>query len=403
MLHPLPVGEFEWMTESELKRWEQIPCILEVDVDVPVELHDKFNDFPPLPEKIKVGGSCQKLIPNLWNKRGIIVHYKLLKQALELGCRLVRVRKGVKFREEPWLKSFIEMNSRLRQAAVNKFEKDFFKLMNNSVFGKTMENVRKRRNIQLVYDFRKFRKLVAKPNYDHATIVTENMVAVHMKKTRIEFRKPIFVGQAILDISKTCMFEFHYGYVKEKWGEKAKLCFTDTDSLLYRIETEDLFKDISGDIKARFDTSDFAKDHEKVLDGTIVVTNKKVPGLMKDESAGRQIKEFVGLKAKCYTIKMDEEKGGGNIKKCKGVKKSTVKKMQHEDWVRCLESGKIQMRGMICIRSSLHNLWTVAVNKIALSSNDDKRFVRANGIDTLAWGHEKIGSEIEGSLATEGR
>ena len=386
MLHPLPVGEFEWMSESELKKWKQIPCILEVDVDIPVELHDKFNDFPPLPEKIKIG-NCQKLIPNLWNKRGIIVHYKLLKQALEMGCKLMRVKRGVKFREEPWLKSFIEMNSRLRQAAENKFEKDFFKLMNNSVFGKTMENVRKRRDIELVYDFKKFRKLVAKPNYDHATIVTENMVTVHKKKTRIEFRKPIFVGQAILDISKTCMFEFHYGYVKEKWGEKAKLCFTDTDSLLYRIETEDLFEDISGVIKARFDTSDFAKDHEKVVDGTIAVVNKKVPGLMKDESAGKQIKEFVGLKAKCYTIKMDEK---GGIKKCKGVKKSTVKKMRHEEWVSCLESGMTEMRGMVCIRSSLHNVWTMVVNKVALSSNDDKRFVRANGIDTLAWGHEKI-------------
>ena len=246
MSHPLPVDKFAWMSDDELVNWENIPCVLEVDVDIPKKLHDKFNDFPPLPEKVKIGG-VQKLVPNLWDKRKIVVHRKALKQALELGCVLKKVWKGLKFREEPWLEEFIKINVKLRQEAKNTFEKNFFKLMNNAVFGKTMENLRKRKTIELVCDEKKFLKLVAKSNYEHSTRFAENLVGVHMKKTKIVFNKPVYVGQAILDISKTCMYDFHYKYVKEKWP-KSQLCFTDTDSLLYMIETDDLFEDISGDI-----------------------------------------------------------------------------------------------------------------------------------------------------------
>ena len=392
MLHPLPVGKFKWMSEVKLKNWEEIPCVLEVDVDIPEELHDKFNDYPPLPEKVKVGGNVSKLIPNLWNKRKMIVHNKILKQALSLGCKLVKVWRGLEFEEKAWLKTFIETNSSLRQKAKNTFEKNFFKLMNNAVFGKTMENVKKRREIQLVHDVKKYSKLVAKPSYDHTTRFNEKIVGVHMKKTKIVFDKPIYVGQAILDISKTCMYEFHYEYVKKKWPE-AKLCFTDTDSLLYRIETEDLFEDIAGDVAERFDTSEFASDHEKVVDGTIVRMNKKVPGLMKDETCGKQIIDFVGLRPKCYSLKVDE---GGGTKKCKGVKKSVVKKrMAHEDWVRCVEDQKPQMQEMVCIRSQKHSVSTVVVNKIALSANDDKRKLMCDGVSTQALGYKGEVRECE--------
>ena len=212
-----------------------------------------------------------------------------------------------------------------------------------------------------------------------------------MKKTKIIFDKPIYVGQAILDISKTCMYEFHYEYVKKKW-KKAKLCFTDTDSLLYQIETEDLFEDIAGDIAERFDTCDFASDHPKVADGTIVRMNKKVPGLMKDETAGKQILEFVGLRAKCYSIKLDAD----GIKKCKGVKKNVIKKrMSHEDWVKCVEDQKPQMREMTCFRSEKHEVSTVVVNKIALSANDDKRKLMCDGISTLALGYKEKERNVE--------
>ena len=389
MSHPLPVDKFEWMSDNELENWENIPCVLEVDVDIPEELHDKFNDFPPLPEKVKIGG-VQKLVPNLWNKRKIVVHRKILKQAIELGCVLKKVWKGLKFREEAWLKDFIEINVKLRQEAKNTFEKNFFKLMNNAVFGKTMENLRKRTTIELVCDEKKFLKLVAKSNYEHSTRFAENLVGVHMKKAKIMFNKPVYVGQAILDISKTCMYDFHYKYVKEKWS-KSQLCFTDTDSLLYMIETDDLFEDISGDIAENFDTSDFPSDHPKVLDGTIKRMNKKVLGMMKDETFGMPIVDFVGLKAKCYSFILEES----GKRKCKGIKKDVIKRMEHKDWITCLNEQNVLMKEMTCFRSNKHDIATVVLNKVALNANDDKRVVMADGISTFAHGHWRIGNGRE--------
>ena len=143
----------------------------------------------------------------------------------------------------------------------NDFEKDFFKLMNNSVFGKTMENIRNRVDVKLVNNRGAAEKLSAKPNFEHLAIFDENLVAIHMKRTKLTFNKPVYCGMAILDISKSLMYKFHYGYILPKYGKKAKLLFTDTDSLCYEIQTEDFFKDISGDVEDYFDTNNFPKDH----------------------------------------------------------------------------------------------------------------------------------------------
>ena len=140
------------------------------------------------------------------------------------------------------------MNARLRTEAKNDFEKDFFKLMNNSVFGKTMENVRNHRDIKLVTTNEKRNKLVSEPNYHTATQFSENLMAIEMKKTRVVLNKPIYLGQAILDISKTLMYKFWYDYIKTKYGDKAKLCYMDTDSFIIHIETEDFYKDIANDV-----------------------------------------------------------------------------------------------------------------------------------------------------------
>ena len=153
--------------------------------------------------------------------------------------------------------TYIDINTKLRTEANNNFEKEFFKLMNNSVFGKTMENIRNRVNINLVNDKNKAEKLSTKPTFKHCHIFCEELIAVHMKKTELEFDKPVYLGMCILDLSKTIMYEFHYKYIKPKYGDKAKLLFSDTDSLMYEIKTEDFYKDISGDVKDRFDTSDY--------------------------------------------------------------------------------------------------------------------------------------------------
>ena len=195
--------------------------------------------------------------------------------------------------------------------------------MNNSVFGKTLENIENHVDIKLVCDEKEAIKLSARPSYDRVTIFDENLLAVHMKTTKLFYNKPIYLGMCILDLSKTLMYDFHYILLKN--DERAKLLFTDTDSLAYEIQTDDFYKDIAEDIDTRFDTSDYPVDHVSHIKTGI---NKKVIGMFKDETGGKQIEEFVGLRAKLYSYRMD----GEDHKKCKGVKKCVVKKrITHND------------------------------------------------------------------------
>ena len=394
MSQKLPVHSFKWMTDKEINNlfkvqvvqfWERTPCILEVDLEYPEDLHDLHNDYPLCPERVECDKGVKKLIPNLRHKNNYVVHYKTLMQYLNLGMELKKIHRGIKFIECDFLKPYIDKNTNLRIQAKNNFEKDFFKLMNNSVFGKTMENIRNRVNVKLVDAGEQFKKLTAKPNYESRKIFNENLVSVHMKKTSLTMNKPVYLGMSILDLSKTLMFDFHYKYIKPKYGKEVKLLFTDTDSLLYEIETEDFYKDISGDVKNRFDTSDYPEGHPSGIPRGV---NKKMLGMFKDEAAGKNIKEFVGLRAKLYSYKMEE---GKENKKCKGIKKAVVKKsITHEDYKTCLETGKEQLRRQNIIRSYEHVVYTEEVNKIALSAADDKRYLLKDSYDTLAWGHYKI-------------
>ena len=394
MSQKLPIHSFDWLTDKEIKNlfkvqvvqfWERTPCILEVDIEYPEELHDLHNDYPLCPERVECNHGVKKLVPNLRHKNNYVVHYKTLMQYLNLGMVLKKIHRGVKFIECDFLKPYIDMNTKLRTEAKNDFEKDFFKLMINSVFGKTMENIRNRVNIKLVDTGEQFKKLVAKPNYESRKIFNENLVSVHMKKTSLTMNKPVYLGMSILDLSKTLMFDFHYKYIKPKYGKQAKLLFTDTDSFLYEIQTEDFYKDIAGDVRDRFDTSEYKEGHPSGIPTGI---NKKVLGKFKDEAKGKNITEFVGLRSKLYSYKMEE---GKENKKCKGIKKAVVEKsITHEDYKTCLKTGKEQLRRQNIIRSYEHTLYTEEVNKIALSAADDKRYLLKDSHDTLAWGHYKI-------------
>ena len=388
----LPTHGFKKLTGGEIeKNYEnrhnlnKMPCILEVDLEYPENLHDLHNDYPLCPEKLKCKNGVEKLIPNLRDKTKYVLHYKNLIQCLDMGLKIKHIHRGIKFVESEWMKPCIELNTNLRAKAKNNFEKDFFKLMNNSVFGKTMENIRNRVNVKLVNTEEKLRKLVAKPNFKSRKIFNENLVSVHMKKTSLTMIKPVYLGMCILDLSKTIMFDFHYNYIKSKYGDKAKLLFSDTDSLMCEIQTEDFYKDISGDVKDRFDTSDYPENHPSGIPTGI---NKKVLGKMKDEAAGKIIKEFVGLRAKLYSFIMDDR---GEIKKCKGIEKQVVESsISHEDYKTCLLTGKEQLRKQNILRNYNHEVYTEEVNKVALSALDDKRYILKDGIHTLAWGHYKI-------------
>ena len=207
------------------------------------------------------------------------------------------------------------MNTELRKLARNDFEKDLFKLMNNSVFGKTMENIRKHRDIKLVTTDKKRSKLVSEPNYHTINLISEDLSIIEMKKTKVKMNKPIYLGLSILEISKILMYEFWYDYIKPKYNDNVKLCYMDTDSFVMHIKT----KDISDDVGNRFDTSNY-----EVKRPLLIGTNKKIIGLMKDELGGEIITEFIALRPKTYSYLTDNDKID---KKAKGTKKCVIKKM----------------------------------------------------------------------------
>ena len=206
---------------------------------------------------------CSKLVCTLYNKEKYVIHISALKEALNHGLVLKKVHRVIQFYQEAWLKTYIDMNTELRMEAKNDFENDFFKLMNNFVFGKTVENVKNHRDIKIVTTNKQRNKYASEPNYHRTKQISENLLIMEMKKTEVKMNKPLYLGQAILDISKTLMYEFWYDYIKLKYGDKARLCYTDTDSLVIYVETEDFYKDIAGDVEKWFDTSNYNENDKR--------------------------------------------------------------------------------------------------------------------------------------------
>ena len=273
------------------------------------------------------------------------------------------------------------MNTELRMQAKNDFEKNFFKLMNNAVFGKTMENVRNHRDIKIVTTDKRQSILAAQPNYHSAKYISKNLLIMEMKKAEIKMNKPIYLGQEILDLSKTFMYESWYDYIKPVYSDKAKLCYTDTDSLVIHIKTDDFYKDIANDVERLFVTSNYNKKDNRPLP---IGKNKKIIGMFKDEIGGKIMTEFCAIRAKTYAYKLDEDT---EIKKAKGTKKCIVKReLMFENYKDALFNDKIIIRSQQRFRSYNHKVYTEEVNKTALSSNDDKRIQTYDKVTTFPYG-----------------
>ena len=406
--------------------------ILEVDLDYPAEIHDAHNDYPlaaehltidpemlsPLQSKMhekKKTPSTKKLAPNLMHKKNYIIHYRNLKYYLEQGMELKHVHRVLKFRQSPWLKPFIDFNTEMRANAKSEFEKDFFKLLNNSVFGKTIENTREYRNVDFVASEHKVQQLAMQPNYRSTTIINENLIAVERYKTTVKMNKPIYTGVTVFELSKLFMYQFYYDYIKKTYpGEKSTLCMTDTDSFILEIETEDIFKDMLENHEL-FDFSGYSSEHSMFhgLSSEVIKNlkekNKKVLGKMKDEMMGLILLEYVGIRPKAYSLKhekiefVDEH---GNIskkpteqtmlviaesEKLKGIKKSTVEKtIHHEHFLDCVNNDTLLHRQFNSFRSYNHKMTTITQNKLALCNYDDKRWILGDGINTHAYGHYKL-------------
>ena len=408
----LPTGGFKWLTEKQINKINLAQynedsnkgLLIEVDLEYPKELHELHNSYPLAAERVCVNkdmlseycktiatkynistGLVHKLIPTLSNKEKYVLHYRNLQLYLDLGLKINKVHRVLEFNQSPWLKQYIQFNTLKRTQAKNSFEKDFFKLMNNSVFGKTMENIRKRVDVRLITDEKKLLKMVSKPTYVSSKIFNKDLVAVHKIKETLTLNRPSYVGMCILDLSKTLMYDFHYNYIKEKYGNKAKLLFTDTDSLTYEIETDDVYRDFWND-KDRFDNSEYPES-SPYFDKT----NKKVIGKFKDEACSIPITEFIGLRSKMYSYIKDNNKGG---KTAKGIKKNIINNnIKHTDYKNVLLENRQIQHTMKTIRSSKHQLGSYEINKISLSCFDDKRYILTNGIESLAYGHYYISSK----------
>ena len=292
---------------------------------------------------------CKKLVCNLRNKKKIRRTHKIIETSI--GLKLNRVHRIIEFNQKAWLKPYIDMNTELRNLAKDDFEKDLFKLMNNAVFGKTMENIRKHRDIKLVTTNKRRSKLVSEPNYHTMNYISEDLSIIEMNKTRVKMNKPIYLGLSILDISKILMYEFWYDYMKPKYGNDVKLCCMDTDSFVMNIKTTDFYKEIANDIECKFDTSNYEVNRPLPMG-----KNKKVIGLMKDELGGKIITEFVTLRPKSYSYLTDD---GKEDKKAKGTKKCVIKRMiKFNDFKNCLFKDEVILKSQQSFISKKNTTYT---------------------------------------------
>ena len=410
----LPVGKFRFMSESEVQNFNltAIPengpkgYILSVDLSYPRDKHSEHNAYPLAPEKIsipydqlstyqrtlmhemgiKYNDKNKKLIPHLGPRKNYVVHYRNLKYYLRKGMRLKKIRRILEFNQRPWLAKYINFNTKKRAKAENKFEKDFFKFMVNAVYGKTMENKRRRITIHLVNKLKRALHLVAKPQYVAHEILAKNMCTIRMNRRMTKLDKPVYVGFSILDLSKLVMYKFHYDRMLKMYGDNAELLFTDTDSLCYEIKSDDVYADILPYIND-FDTSDYDKTSFDKSDSRYHLCsnkNRKVVGKMHDDANGNIITSFAGVGSKSYSIK------GQNIKKkaLKGVPRFLKERdFSHNLYKNVVENQNRYFCHFNQIRSKRHKLHTQEVKKSAMHAFDSKRFIHEDGIYTSAYYH----------------
>ena len=397
MMQKLPVGKFEWVEPStfEISKYDKagdIGYVLEVDMKYPEELHVTHNDYPLAPEHLEING-CRKLCPNLQDKKNYYTNIDNLHYYLEKGLILERIHRIIRFDRRAWLKPYIDKNSALRQKASNDFEKDFYKLMNNAFYGKTMENERDRVNIKFCMNETTFSKHTSSPLFANQILVIKSdglcLVKVHKKIVRLQ--KPIYTGAIVLEMSKLLMFQFHYDTMMKAYP-KAEMCKTDTDSLLYYIQTDDVYKDMEMNVtlQDKIEFSNYPKDHHLYN-----CDRKKVPGYFQDECVDGKfvvISEYVGLRAKSYVNNLYDsvKKEYTSKKKSKGVASVHIKKrITFDDYHNVLmNKTTLSLDNIISFRSIGLHTYTINMKKIALSGNDDKRIILANGIDTYAYGHK---------------
>ena len=283
--------------------------IFEVDLSYPQHLHDIHDDYPLASEPLEIGRDMyspaqqaafpqaapqRKLTPNLRDNVRYLVHYRNLKLYLQFGLVVTRIHKVLAFKQSIWLKTYIDFNTHQRSLAGSSFLKAFFILMNNSVFAKAQENLRKRVQIELITDVGVLGKRVAKPNS-----ITDCLPTIQCTVATLTLNRSIRVGFSVLDLSKLHMYNFHYNHMCVKYPHhgQLRLLFTDTDSLAYAVQTEDIYRDMAEDAATHYDVREYPLVHPLYS-----AMNRKALGFFKDELNSVPMQQFVGLRPKCYAL-----------------------------------------------------------------------------------------------------
>ena len=412
----LPWKNFEWMSPHQLnydfiKRLEpegEVGCIIQCSLEYPVALHDYHSDYPLAPikksipygmlspvarmicdkHKLKRTTNVEKLLATVEDKDFYILHYRNLQLYVSLGLRVKKIHAGIIFKQGPIMKSYVDFNSEKRAQATNKFDTDFYKLLSNSLYGKTIENPEKRSKVKLCSESSTYENYVGKPNFKNAKRINSKLVGVEMKYSSIKINKPFYIGMSILDLSKWHMYNFHYNVMKAIFGDRVHLLYTDTDSFIYEISSADVYEELRPHARDYFDFSNYPENH--MLKNSC---NKKVPGKFKDESASKCITEFVGLRSKMYSFMFDDKKdvSKAEVRVAKGVQKSVIfNDLRFSTYLNCLWNDEVKEHNFKTIRSMKHSVATYTQSKITLCPFEDKRYL-LDAINSVPYGHYVLG------------
>ena len=365
--------------------------IFDVNLEYPPHLHDLHNEFPLCPEQLLIkdewlsdqqldmkknlqfSGKSKKLCLTLFDKNNYVTHYRNLKFYLQQGVIIKRINNVLKFDQSPWLKPYIMLNTQLRQNATSKFEENFAKLMNNSVYGKTVENTRKYVHTKLATNQQDVDKILKSPLVSKWKIYHEDLACFQLFQNSVVLNKPRYVGLTVLELSKLLMYDFHYNYFLEKF-EDVKVLLSDTDSFCYLIKTKkDLYTEIKNDLHW-FDFSNYCDEHENFNND-----NHLIPGKMKDEMGGKKINEFVGLRSKMYSVLIENN----TIKKtAKGFQKNMQSNIHHSEYLRCIDDDTRMLDLSFSgnkIEHENHEIFLVEKTKSGLCAFNDKKHIRKTG------------------------
>jgi len=437
MLQHVPYHVLGWGDAKEwtLDRVLALPpdgdegCFVEVDLEYPAELHDLHASLPLAPVRRAVSASeyspltqrlrraaegldgggggggerelrddgAEKLICDLHDKKGYVCHYRNLQLYVALGLRVTRLHRTLVFKQSDFMRRFVEFNiaQRIRYKG-HPFKSDLYKLFNNSTFGRSMMNKRKQGCIQLVSSARRMEKILYRQrSYLDHRIVNEHLCLVRVRRQKLVLDQPIFIGAALLELSKRHMYDFHYNAVLPLYDNDpalVRLCMTDTDSLLYHLVTEDLCADLAR-IRDRLDTGNFPTDHP-LYDAA----SSGLSGRFKSETGAVAIDEFVGLLPKMYALRIDEAMGAKDRAKksfrAKGVPGVARRALTFDQYKSIIDDGaRVHYCSAPAIRADRQHLYTVVQRKKALSGVDTKRYVADNNVDTLPYGHVRIAGQ----------